>query len=77
MKTHTPSPADLPENFSENCARAFFEELFRLIPYAREMFKDEIAQHRMFATTMSVILKQASDPDLLDEQLRQLGKSTS
>ena len=64
---------DLPENFASDCADAFYENLWAMIPAARTMFRNEKHMRSMFATTLSVILKDANDPNHLRRQLHNLG----
>jgi hemoglobin-like flavoprotein len=63
----------LPEAFADECAAAFYDELFRLIPAAKTMFRSEAHMQRMFGIAISVILREADDPRHLKDQLRRLG----
>ncbi|MEK9752875.1 MAG: globin [Rhodospirillaceae bacterium] len=63
----------LPATFPRDRAHAFYDELFRLIPMAEQMFRSEEHMQRMFTTALSVMLKDAGDLEMLRIQLRHLG----
>jgi len=65
---------NLPADFHEKCTTFFYDELFSLIPAARELFSGLAQKHRMFSIAMMAILNEAKDPDALRLHLRQLGK---
>jgi hemoglobin-like flavoprotein len=65
---------NLPADFHEKCTSVFYEELFNLIPAARELFSGLTQKHSIFSIAMLAILGDAKDPDALRQQLRQLGK---
>lgn len=65
---------EFDEDFSERCASAFYEELFALIPGARDMFVDPVQQRQMFAVMLRTITSQADDQPVLRDTLINLGK---
>ncbi len=65
---------NLPESFPRDCASAFYQELFEMIPMAEQMFRSEAHMQSMFATALSVIAKDANDLEHLNQQLRSLGR---
>jgi hemoglobin-like flavoprotein len=60
-------------DLSARLCNAFYDELFRLIPMAEQMFRSEEHMQQMFTTALSVMLKDSSDPEMLRIQLRYLG----
>jgi len=53
----------------------FYEELFRLDPELRPMFRDDIAGQGMkFMSTLGVIVESLNTPGALDEQFNDLGQ---
>ena len=65
---------DLPVTFTADCSDAFYDELFRLIPAARSMFRSATHMKRMFSIALSLMLKEANNPEHLKLQLRHLGE---
>lgn len=69
--------AILREHRAEHAAfgQAFYDRLFRLMPEARDLFRDDLeAQGMRFLSTLAVIVDALDRPEALEEPLAKLGQ---
>lgn len=79
MTVKTASPAQrrgflqFDDGFETRCAEAFYENLLKLMPMARDMFRDPVRQRSMFAVMLKLIMKLADNRKELGQALEKLG----
>jgi len=60
--------------FSEDCALAFYEDLFDVVPGSKAMFSSIDAQIRMLSMVIELISSTTKEQELMELRLRQLGR---
>jgi len=65
---------DATPNFSDRCVEAFYARLFETVPGALPLFTRPESQHRMFALTIDLVVRDIQDPDKLAREMAALGR---
>ena len=61
-------------SFSQNCAVAFYDDLFDVMPSVRGMFGSLDGQINMFSMLVRVVTSTVDQQDEMEHRLRQLGR---